>query len=154
FELDLNTLKPGVEGVHGGVSPRRSTFCAVLSASITDAGGNESTFLVTLTKASVEIQGAKSGVFSLATVRFLFLDAFMSAKYCLRPGKLFAFTWFGYGNESERTVPFVIAGYFRSVSSVKEPGFPPSGIFALSCAMEAMSWVVTASVWEMRTACG
>src|SRR5262249_16101373 len=137
FELDLNTLKPGVEGLHGGVRPSRSTFCAVFNAWITDAGVKESTLFVTLTNASVEIHGAKSGVFSLATVRLLFFDAFMSAKYCLSPGKFFTFAWAGYGNESERTVPFVIEGYFRSVSSVKEPGFPPSGIFALSCAMEA-----------------
>ena len=59
----------------------------------------------------------------------------MSAKYCLSPGKFLTFACDGYGNESERTVPFVMSLYFRRVSSVNDPGFPPSGIFALSCAI-------------------
>ena len=44
--------------------------------------------------------------------------------------------------------------YFRRVSSVNDPGFPPSGIFALSCAIAPINWVVTLSVWEISTASG
>ena len=78
----------------------------------------------------------------------------MSAKYCLRPGKFLVFAWIGYGNESESTVPFVMVGYFCRVSSLNDPGLPPSGIFALSCAIAPISCVVTASVWEISTASG
>src|SRR4051794_30899727 len=95
FELDLNTLKPGVDGVHGGVSPRRSTSFALFSAPVTVSGVNESRALVTLTNASVAIHGPKSEVLSFDWLRSLLPDAFMSAKYCLSPGKALAFTWFG-----------------------------------------------------------
>ena len=44
--------------------------------------------------------------------------------------------------------------YFFRVSSVNDPGFPPSGIFAFSCAIAAINWVVTLSVWEISTASG
>ena len=109
---------------------------------------------MTFTNASVEIQAAKSVVFRFAVLRDPFFDAFMSAKYFFSPGKFFTFTCAGYGKESERTVPLVIDLYFRSVSSVKLPGFPPNGSFALSCAMAPISWVVTLSVCEIRTAWG
>src|SRR5437667_10584108 len=79
FELDLNTLKPGVEGVHAGVRPRRSTSLAVFSASMTDAGVNEETFFVTFTKASVATQAERSVVFSFAAGRSLCFDAYRSA---------------------------------------------------------------------------
>ena len=78
----------------------------------------------------------------------------MSAKYCLSPGKVLAFACDGYGNESESTVPLVMSLYLRRVSSVNDPGSPPIGILALSCAMAPINWVVTLSVWEISTASG
>ena len=49
FELDVNTLNPGVDGVHGGVRPIRSTAFAALSASTTVAGVKVLRFFVTST---------------------------------------------------------------------------------------------------------
>src|SRR4029078_1303984 len=91
FELVLNTLNPGVDGVHGGVRPSRSTCCAVFSAWVTVAGEKSATFFVTFTNARAETQAEKSVVLSFSALSALFFDAFMSAKYRLSPGKFFTF---------------------------------------------------------------
>src|SRR5262249_43201744 len=91
LELDLNTLKPGVDGVHGGVRPMRSTSFADCSAPTTVCGVKSLSPLVTFTNARVEIHGAKSGVLSFAMLSDDLPDAFMSAKYCFSPGNALVF---------------------------------------------------------------
>ena len=86
----MNTLNPGVDGVHGGVRPIRSTSFAVFSACTTFAGVKLVRSFVTLTNPRTATHACRFDALRFAYWRFFFPDASMSLKYC-------AITSFGIG---------------------------------------------------------